>query len=77
MNAELSEIKYIDEKNNEYIIGALSDYNNERYGLMINIHNPIDFFIAKIINSQDSIELEKVKDSKKANEIMNDLVVIE
>ena len=59
MNAELSEIKYIDEKNNEYIIGALSDYNNERYGLMINIHNPIDFFIAKIINNQDNIELEK------------------
>ena len=44
---------------------------------MINIHNPIDFFIAKIINNQDNIELEKVEDSKKANEIMNDLVVIE
>ncbi len=77
MENNISNLKYVDENNNEYIIGALSDYNNERYGMMINLHNPEDFFIAKIIKNQDSVEFEMVEDRNMVNDIMNDLSVIE
>lgn len=77
METDVSKLKYVDEENNEYIIGALSDYNNERYGLMVNLHNPVDFFIAKIIKNQDNIEFEIVDDDKEVSAILNDLAVIE
>ncbi len=50
---------------------------DERYGMMINLHDPVDYFIAKIINNNNGIELEVVEDDKKALAILNDLVVIE
>ena len=77
METDVSKLKYVDEENNEYIIGALSDYNNERYGMMVNLHNPVDFFIAKIIKNQDNIEFEIVDDDKEVSAILNDLAVIE
>ena len=77
METDVSKLKYVDEENNEYIIGALSDYNNERDGMMVNLHNPVDFFIAKIIKNQDNIEFEIVDDDKEVSAILNDLAVIE
>ena len=77
MITDVSKLKYIDENNNEYIVGALSDYNNERYGMMINLHNPVDIFVARIIGINNTIEFEVVEDDKKAAAILNDLLILE
>ncbi len=74
---DISNFKFIDEEDNEYIIASLANVGNEKYGLMVNINNESDNFISKILEENDAIVLELVEDMELANKVLDNLNIIE
>lgn len=76
MNIDVSNFKFVDEENNEYIIASLTNIDNERYALMVNINDETDNFIAKLSEEKDAMALEIVTDTHLADKILENLDVI-
>ena len=64
MTNDIKDLKLIDEDDNEYIIGALTEYNSEKYALMVNINDEQDNFIGKIIKNGENYEIEVEEDEE-------------